>query len=181
MNRVFSVAEPILLPDGTLLSEIVGPATFSREKIVAASDVSVALGLIRGSSASEIHIHPIVSQVTFVVSGSLKIKMKGPSDAHPYLVQLKARQSVLTQAGTFFQLINDTDSDCEALYIVGPPFVFETDSAGNVLYNDALVLGKDWEALAQKKWDYLSSTDFEHLKNTRVESLKRLNRSIEAS
>ncbi len=174
MNRVFSVEEPVLLPDGTLLSEIVGPATFFREQIAAASDVSVALGLIKSFSASEIHIHPIVSQVTFVVSGKLKVKMKGSVDAQPYIIELQPRQSVLTQAGTFFQLINDTASDCEALYIAGPPFVFETDRDGNVLYNDALVLGNDWEALATNKWDYLSSINLADLKNRRAESLKRL-------
>jgi hypothetical protein len=39
------------------------------------------------------------------------------------------------------------------LYIVSPPFLFETGPTGNVVYNDAVVLDKGWEDLAGENYD----------------------------
>ncbi|MGH8631900.1 MAG: hypothetical protein ACREU7_14210 [Burkholderiales bacterium] len=40
---------------------------------------------------------------------------------------------------------------CRVLYIVSPPYVFlETD--GKLVYDDAIVLGNDWETLAKQQW-----------------------------
>jgi hypothetical protein len=95
---------------------------------------------------------PFVTQVTFVRSGVLAVRIKGPQDSHPNLLRLKPAQAVLTEPGVFFQLINDGTHPCEVLYIVSPAYTFEMTAEGDVVYDDSLVLAEDWDALAASDW-----------------------------
>lgn len=114
-------------------------------------ELSLALGEIPPNTVSKIHIHPVVSQLTWVVSGELTIKMKDPSDNAPYILDLKAEESVFTEAGTFFQLINNSSESCRVLYVVSPAFLFEINKDGVVSYNDAIVLDEGWDTLPEIK------------------------------
>src|SRR6266566_1622578 len=67
---------------------------------------SLSAGVIEPGSASKIHVMPFVTQVTFVRSGSLSVRMKGPREAHAYLLHAAEGQSVLTEPGEYLQLIN---------------------------------------------------------------------------
>lgn len=113
---------------------------------------SLLAGMIDPNSRSAIHVMPFVTQVTFVRTGSLAVRIKGPGDTQPYILRLAAGQAVLTEPGVFFQLINKGAERCEVLHIVSPAYVFEMSSEGAVLYDDAVVLDEGWEDLAATGW-----------------------------
>ncbi len=142
MRRVFVQPDPKRVPDGTLLSEMLRVDGFS-----------LAAGVIEPGLSSKIHLHPFVTQVTYVQSGRLMVWMRGPSDEKPYSLELISKQACLTEPGTFFQLVNPAYEPSHLLYIVSPPFLFETGPTGNVVYNDAVVLDGNWEDLARDKYD----------------------------
>jgi mannose-6-phosphate isomerase-like protein (cupin superfamily) len=154
MNRVFGPQEFFPVPDGTLVSPFLNPMD-SNSGLPPALGVtfSLAVGTIEVHRESKIHIHPHVVQVTYVLKGTLVIKLKDSSTAEPYELSLEFAQAALVGPGTFLQLINRGDVPVSVLYIVGPPYVFEMDDAGSVIYDDAVVLDEDWDQLSRLDWD----------------------------
>jgi hypothetical protein len=153
MKRIFTVRKGIPVPDGTAvfpffdgLDKEIGLPWKSQEGF------SIAFGKIAPHQASKIHVMPWVTQVTVVLRGLLEAWMKDPDSDSPYALKVVAQEAILTRPGTFLQLINPTDSILQVLYIVSPPFVFEADSKGKVLYNDALVFDEGWEELKRMNW-----------------------------
>ena len=116
------------------------------------SGFSLAAGIIEPKTRSKIHIMPFVTQVTFVRRGTLQVRMKGPHDEKSYSRHVQADQAVLTEAGTFLQLINKGSEPCEVLYILSPAYVFEK-SGGKVVYDDSVVLEESWHSLKSKGWN----------------------------
>jgi hypothetical protein len=143
MNRVFRLSPAVRVPDGThVRTGLAHPAV----------DLSIAGGEIEPHTASKIHLHPLVTQVTWVRSGTLTVRMKNAAAPAPYTLTLGPDESVVTRPGTFFQLVNDTGAPCHVLYIVQPAFLFVADPAGRVIYNDAVVFDADWAELAAAGW-----------------------------
>ncbi len=144
MKNVFSPQESFLLPDGTYLSHITQdttlPAGFTQ-------NVSLALGRIPPHSQSLIHFHPCVTQLTFVLAGNLTVRMRGFNEKDFYELTAKQNDSIMTETQTFFQLINQTDELISVLYLVNPGFLLEFDSNGEVIYNDAIIVGDNWQEL----------------------------------
>ena len=134
MKHVFAMGEPFRVPDGTLVSRF-----FHR-----LDDFSIAGGTIEPGTTSRIHVMPFVTQLTFLRSGELQVRMKSSRDPAPYTLALRPGEAALTERGTFFQLVNSTQKTCEVLYIVSPAYVFERDG-----YNDA-VLVEDWQQAASE-------------------------------
>jgi mannose-6-phosphate isomerase-like protein (cupin superfamily) len=145
MNHIFRLGEAFLVPDGTLVREVLaGPHDVN---------LSVAAGEIPPHTQSKIHLHPCVTQVTWVLSGALTVRMKVASASDSdFTLRLAPDESVVSRPGTFFQLINDGDALCRVLYIVQPAFLFVVDPTGRVVYNDAIVLDEDWSTLAANGW-----------------------------
>lgn len=153
LNRIFTITAPFRVPDGTWVSPFLNAKDSQSDLPFDLLDgFSIAAGTIDPNSHSKIHIMPLVTQVTFVRSGSLAVRMKGPDDAEPYILRLAAAEAVLSEPGIFFQLINDSPEPCEVLYIVSPAYVFEMSTEGAVLYDDAVVLDDGWEDLAAAGW-----------------------------
>ncbi len=143
MKKVFAPPDFTRLPDGTLVAEL----------LRVGEGFSLAPGVIEPGTSSKIHLHPFVTQATYVRSGRLMVWMRGPKDTKPYALELESDQACLTEPGVLFQLVNPTIEPCQVLYIVSPPFLYETGPAGNVVYNDAVVLDGSWEDLARVKYD----------------------------
>ncbi len=143
MNRVLRLGEAFRVPDGTLVRTVPADPTV---------DLSIAGGEIEPHTASKIHLHPLVTQIIWVRSGALTVRMKDPAAAAPYTLELGADESVVTPPGSFFQLVNETGELCRVLYVVQPAFLFVTDPSGRVVYNDAVVFDEDWAALAAAGW-----------------------------
>ena len=174
MNKIFSAGEGFPVPDGTVVHSVLYPAALSRGTGEWVEDVSLALGHIPPHTISKIHLHPVVGQVTWVLSGELTVKMKDPRADVPYTLDVSGEQAVITRPGTFFQLVNRSDADCRVLYIVTPAFVFETDAGGKVVYNDALVLDHEWDDLAAMRWTLPELADMETIHAARREAQERL-------
>jgi hypothetical protein len=152
MNRLFQIAAPHRVPDGTLVS----PFLNSRDSTSGLpfdllEGFSLAAGTIEAESRSKIHVMPFVTQVTFVRRGALTVWMKAAEDAQPYVLTLNPDEAVVTEPGTFLQLVNTSDQACEALYIVSPAYVFEF-SDGRVIYDDSVVVEETWDQLAVANW-----------------------------
>jgi hypothetical protein len=168
MNHVFSVEKGFIVPDGTKVYPFLNPRdSESHIPWDLTGDVSLAVGEIAPQSQSKIHIHPLVTLITWVVSGTLQIKMKDPENADPYVVTLEAQQAAVTNPQTFLQHINATDELCRVLYIVSPAYVFLMEADGTVVYDDAVVIDMDWKILAQQQWHIPSIADLSRVKATR--------------
>jgi hypothetical protein len=153
MNRVFPIPPPIVVPDGTKLHEIVGPRTLAShgDNVRVSDGLSLALGILPAGTVSKVHLHPVVWHFTWVCRGTLTVQMRDASSDRPYRLRVPAQNGVLTEPGTFFQLINEGEEQCEVFYFVGPAFVFELSPEG-VRYNDAVVLEESWEELQNLNW-----------------------------
>jgi mannose-6-phosphate isomerase-like protein (cupin superfamily) len=146
MNRAFSARGFFTVPDGTDVSPFLNATDVMQDDVPwgALGEMGIAAGRIPAGIHSWIHVHPVVVQVTYVVSGQLNIRMKEFETADPYDLALAAGQAVVTRPGTLFQLRNDADAPAEVLYIVSPPYVFEMTD-GKVVYDDAVLVAPDWD------------------------------------
>lgn len=163
------------LPDNTLLSSIFSNNDISNDFM---SKLSLAKGRIEPGISSKIHFHPVITQTTYVLSGKLKVIMKGMEDQLPYVVALNAGESIITEPFTFFQLVNESEADSEVLYIVNPAFIFEFNAKScTVDYNDAFVLDESWEELSEKNWVIPAikkdKSEFEALRNASMFRFKQ--------
>lgn len=174
MKRVFPLPPAIIVPDGTELHEIVGPRILSEHFERVNDGVSVALGKLPAGIVSKIHYHPIVWHFTWVTKGTLTVRMKDESSSSFYELTVPEGNGVLTERGTFFQLINRDSDNCEVFYIVGPAFVFQQSDQGEVQYNDAVVLDYNWEELEQMNWQVPNQLPHVTIADKRKVSLRQL-------
>jgi hypothetical protein len=152
MRQVFKVVDPFRVPDGTLVSPFLNSKdNMSGLPFDLLDGFSLAAGTIEPKTSSKIHQMPFVTQVTYVRRGSLEVRMKGPQDHDLYSLIARIDEAVLTEPGTFFQLVNDGHESCEVLYIVSPAYLFEM-SDGKVVYDDSLVLEENWDDLKSSGW-----------------------------
>ena len=88
MNRIFSITGGIQIPDGT----VVYPFLNSKDATSGlpwdlVDAFSMSAGDIVPKHASKIHVMPVVTQVTFVLEGSIEVWMKDPDDEEPYALK----------------------------------------------------------------------------------------------
>ena len=87
MQRIFKIGQMFEIPDGTKVSPFFNPLD-SNEKDLSPqllSGMSIAAGEIPPHVKSKIHLHPLVSQVTWVIAGQLRVWMKAPRNRRPTL------------------------------------------------------------------------------------------------
>jgi hypothetical protein len=77
--------------------------------------------------------------------------MKGPRDDDSYSLSIRTDEAVITEPGTFFQLVNDESESCEVLYIVSPTYLFEMSNE-HVVYDDSVVFEENWDYLKSSGW-----------------------------
>lgn len=148
MNQLFKIENSFQVQDGTIVSPFLNAKdAFSSIPFELLDGFSIAAGEIKPLVNSKIHIHPVVTQVTFVYEGRVTVRMKDFKQKEPYAIQLETGQAVLTKPGTFFQLSNMFERTCHVIYIVSPAYVFLMVK-DRVIYDDALVIDKDWDELA---------------------------------
>jgi hypothetical protein len=114
--------------------------------------IGMAAGRIGPGVRSAIHVHPVLTQITYVTAGTLTVLMREPDEAGPSRLQVPAGSATLTAAGTLLQLCNETDRIVEVLYMSAPAYVLETAADGSIRYEDALMLGTDWDEQAVRDW-----------------------------
>ena len=152
-------------PDGTEIDPFLNPADDGRDGPVPnlPEDVSVAAGRIRPGVTSAIHVHPVVTQITYVVSGRLTVRTRRPGATEPYALVAEAGEAVLTEPGNPVQFGNATRTDVHMLYIASPGYV-NVRADGRTVYDDGVLLD-DWSE---------SLPDPESARASRAEALRRL-------
>ncbi len=173
MKRIFEPRGYFTVPDGTDVSPFLNARDSNQSDVpwYALGDMGIASGRIKPGVASWIHCHPVVTQVTYVVSGELTVHMKAPQDSGPYFLDLRKGQAAVTEPGTYFQLQNKSDDGAEVLYLSSPAFVFEMNEE-QVLYNDAVLIAKSWDKLELAEFN--KEINIKEVKSSRAESKHRL-------
>ena len=140
MKTLFEPGGFVTARDGTEIDPFLNPVDAS-EGVDALpgifSRVSAAAGRLRPGVRSAIHVHPVVAQITYVLSGRLTVRTLERGEHAPQAFDVDAGAAVVTEAGVPVQLVNDTQTDVTVLYIVSPPYV--SDDA----FDDAVLLD-DW-------------------------------------
>jgi mannose-6-phosphate isomerase-like protein (cupin superfamily) len=154
MKQVFQAGNYVTVPDGTDVSAFLNPTDSTQAGLPrdGLGDFSIASGRVRSGVHSWVHVHPIVTQVTYVTSGVLTVRMKEPEAADFYDVRVLPGQAVVSEPGTLFQLRNENASDAYVLYIVSPSYIFYLED-GEVAYDDAILVSTTWEELAARNYE----------------------------
>jgi len=174
MDHVFRPARFFPLPDGTRVAPVLSPWDVDARGsgTAALPDASLALGEIPAGGVSKPHLHPLVSQVTWVLDGALRVRMKGLRDAGAYELHVPAGVAVLTEPMTFLQLVNvDTARVAKVLYMVMPAYVYAPGEHG---YDDAVVFEQTWEQLAAEGFPTGRVGDVEAVRGRRAFCLQKL-------
>ena len=176
IRRVFSIEPPpIRVPDGTLVYPFLNPMDSTSGLPSDMLDgFSLAAGVIEPHQRSKIHVMPLVTQVTFVLSGVLEVRMKEAGMNESYTHHLEPNQAVITRPGTFFQLINSSAEPTRVLYIVSPPYLFVMGAGGAPIYDDSVVLTEDWEDLKRQGWQSPALLGHRINERTRQQAYERL-------
>lgn len=172
-QHVFSMNHWINVPDGTSVAPFFNPKDCTSDLPWDLVDnFSIAAGEIQKESL--IQTLPLVTQLTFVLSGTLEVMIKNTDHAEMVTLQVEANQAVLMKPGSLFQFRNKGDTPCRVLYIVSPAYLFEMDELGSVFYDDAYVLMEDWEQLKLQVWKPQGMAPIESIQKARQESYERL-------
>jgi mannose-6-phosphate isomerase-like protein (cupin superfamily) len=176
MNRIFEPRGFFTVPDGTHVSAFLNASDITQDDVPwgALGEMSVAAGHIGPKVHSWVHVLPAVTQVTYVLSGSLNVRMKDSSASEHYDLALQAGKAVVTQPGTLFQLRNDSETATDVLYIVSPTYVFEKETS-EVKHDDAILVARTWEEVAAANYDLPAlNVGYYEASALRVEALRRV-------
>ena len=139
MNQALYPDTYAAVADGTevaaLLNATRGPAI--------SGDLSLANGRLAPGIRSAVHFHPIVTQLTYVLTGTLTVWMQEGSGCEPYRLAARPGGAIVTLPGTLLQLGNETDAITTVLYVVTPGYLHDEDSG----FNDAVIAGQSWDSL----------------------------------
>ena len=161
MNVVFEPGEFVAARDGTEIAPFLNPMDAAAGVVLPGNSnkVSVAAGRLRPAVASAIHVHPIVTQIAYVVRGCLTVQTLESGQCSPHELAVEAGAAVVTLPGQPVRFRNDTQADVTVLYIVTPGYV--SDDA----YDDAVLLD-DWASS-------LSDEDLADARMRRASALRR--------
>ena len=176
MNRVFQARGFFRVPDLTDVSPFLNATDVMQEDVPwdALGDMGIAAGRIGPGVHSVIHVHPVVTQVTYVTDGMLTVRMREAASQAPYDLSLSRGQAVVTRPGTLFQLRNDSDAPADVLYIVSPSYVFEKEG-DDIRYDDAVLMTKSWDNPAITGFDVAAFRNLvDRTQTARADALRRL-------
>ena len=161
VKTLFEPAGFVPARDGTEIDPFLNPMADPAGVVLPGilSRVSAAAGRLRPGVTSAIHMHPVVAQITYVVSGSLTVTTVERGQSGPHAFEVEAGSAVVTEAGVPVQFSNSTQADVRLLYIVMPGYV--SDDA----YDDAVLL-EDWTST-------LSDADLALARESRAAALRR--------
>jgi len=148
LMNIYKPAEKFLLPDKTWLRNIFSNNDVSNEFV---DKLSLSIGEISPQTKSSIHIHPFVTQVTFVLEGEVVVLSKQFNSLKKSMETLEKDECIITEPNTFYQVENKSQRLSKVLYVVTPSFLFIVNSDGTLKYNDALVLSDDWQYIDNNK------------------------------
>ena len=188
MQQVFTAIDWLQVPDTTWLSPFLNAKDVNSgldSELLGA--FSLAMGKIRPGQPSTVHVHPLSTQVTMVLEGTLDIRMRDPSQ-DPYTVHLGPEQAGARRAGDVPAARQPGDATTRVLYVVGPAYVFE-QRGEEVVYDDSVALPQRWEEIAAGSPEWLAAVwrersgfdGVEEMRAAREAALARLDGAQSAS
>ena len=195
MNRLFECQNPrngggfLRVPDQTLVNAFLNPNdTNSGLPHGLLDGVAIAAGQIDSEVVGNIAVHPYITEIVLLLEGNLKIHMKDPGEPDGiYCVDMFlpvdlggagfTSAAAVIPPGTFFQLDNATGRvPARVLYISSPSYIFEPGEQNTdpPRYDDAVQLGRSWDALAEAGWNPPVLQDPRHSHEAREAALRRL-------
>lgn len=152
--------------DGTEIDPFLNPADARSAGLPDMPEgLGLAAGRMRPGVTSAIHVHPVVTQVTYVVDGRLTVRMREAGREAPREFVARPGDGVLTPPGVPLQFANETDTDIRVLYVTTPAYV-SVHEAGRSAYDDAMLLA-DWSVS-------LSDADRHRARLRREAALRRI-------
>lgn len=138
VKTVFKPGKFVAARDGTEIDPFLNPMDAAAGVALpgVSNRVSVAAGRLRPSVVSAIHVHPVVTQITYVVSGCLTVKTVESGEPRPREFTVEAGAAAVTLPGQPVQFRNDTQADVTVLYIVTPGYVSDDTYDDAVLFDD---------------------------------------------
>ena len=166
MRPLFHPDRYVPAADGTEIDPFGNPADARGRRLPGMPDgFGLAAGKIRPGVTSAIHVHPVVTQYTYVAGGRLTVRTREPGDDAPREFPVEYGEAVRTDAGVPVQFANDTDTDVHVIYVTSPAYV-SVRGDGDTGYEDAVLLD-DW-------LPGLSDADRDRAAVEREEALRRL-------
>lgn len=148
-------------PDGTEVDAFLNPADARTARLPGMPDeFGLAAGRIGPGVTSAIHVHPVVTQVTYVVAGALTVRMRESEGLAPRTCVVGPGEAFVAEPGMPLQFANRTETAVHVLYVTSPAYV----TSGSDGYEDAVLLD-DWSA-------WLSDEDLRRATARRVAVLR---------
>ena len=140
--RVFRPGEFVPAPDGTEVDPFLNSADARTGRRPGMPDgLGLAAGRIGPGVTSAIHVHPVVTQVTYVVAGELTVRTRESEGTAPRECAVRPGEALVAEPGMPVQFANRTETAVHVLYVTSPAYV-TSDEDG---YDDAILLD-DWSA-----------------------------------
>ncbi len=106
--------DAIVAPDGIIIRPIPGAGS---------ALASVVVGVIAPQDGDyPVHLHYGLEQVTYVLSGRVTARQRGPTDVHPVEVDLEPGEAITTPPATTLSFRNTGPDDAEVLFICVPAY-----------------------------------------------------------
>jgi len=176
VHRVFAPQQYARVPDGTLVCPFLNPGdgTSGLTHELADGHLGMAAGRLEPGTASRVHVLPLVTQITWVIRGRLRVLMADLRDTVPYELEVGAGEAACTQPGELLQLVNGSARDAvDVLYVTSPGYLYQTDERDNVVYDDAHVVGASWDEIDEKILARCRGAGIASLRRARAEALER--------
>jgi len=104
---------PVTAPDGIVVYPI---------DLTPCAHLALAEGDIQPGHTYGIHAHRTLEQVTYVLSGRIRVITHDPQSGQTHEVQAAAGESVITLPGHSLQFAADGDALARVLFITSPPY-----------------------------------------------------------
>jgi hypothetical protein len=120
MDHIFRPRGFFRIKDGTDLSPFLNATDANQMDVPwgVLGDMSIAAGRIGPKIHPWVHVQPFVTQATYLISGTLSVRMKDSLAARHYDLNLCPGDAVVTALGTLLQFRNNSEGIAEVLYII---------------------------------------------------------------
>tara|TARA_Y100001934_G_scaffold282749_1_gene398084 strand:+ start:2023 stop:2532 length:510 start_codon:yes stop_codon:yes gene_type:complete len=141
VRQILTTGSPFTAPDGTQVAELL---TASQHGQISGT-LSIALGQLAPGTCSAVHYHPVVTQFTYTLGGTLTAWMREPGEVDHYRLVVEPDKLIITQPNTLLQLCNEGSTPVTLLYVVTPPYLSALTDSGEPLFDDAIIAGTSWD------------------------------------
>lgn len=108
--RALDAAEPFVTRDGSVIRELLGPAT------IPAQHQSLAEATLPAGQATERHYHAVAEEIYFITAGEGRMELDGD------VATVRPGDAILIPPGAWHQITAAGDDDLRLLCCCAPPY-----------------------------------------------------------